>query len=91
MNNTRAIVIAVLSTLILCACATNPEFPEFGNSVRSMVEAQIANPDTISNPDEEPVDGYAGTRAERVVREHDDNVTRPDETNNVINVSIGGN
>lgn len=72
------------------ACSTNPELPHFGESVRSMVQQQTANPETIATPDEEPVDGIAGERGERIVHEHNENVTRPEESSNTINVSIGG-
>ena len=86
---TRTVLFAAAS-LMLGGCAENPELPEFGDSVRVMVQQQIANPDTIAAPSEESVEGFAGTRGEQVVREHDQNVTRPEENSNVINVSIGG-
>lgn len=91
MKTITATGVCIATALTLGACATNPEFPNFGDSVRTMVQQQIANPDTISNPSEEPVEGFPGTRGEQVVSEHDNNVARPEDTSNVINVSIGGN
>lgn len=84
-------LISLLTTFSLAACATNPELPHFGESVRVMIQQQTANPETIASPDEEPVEGLPGKRSEQIVREHDQNVTRPEENSNVINVSIGGN
>lgn len=82
-----ALAIAVVVTT---GCVTDPGFPAFGDSVRSMRYLQTANPETIANPDAAAVEGFSGVKGEKVIAEHNENVSRPADTTNVINFSIGG-
>ena len=79
-------------TLLIAGCAPNPVRVEasYGDSVRSMVHNQIANPQAAANPDREPVLGLDGSKGENVLSEHVDNVSKPaQETTNEITLNVG--
>ena len=80
-----------LLTVCLYGCAPGPVLEDdFGEAARSMVYHQIANPETIVNPDEEPVSGMSGKKGQRVLTEYNDDVSRPADTGATINLNIGG-
>ena len=89
--NAKYLTTLMILTGCLYGCADTPVLDDsFGEAARSMVYHQIANPETIVNPDEEPVTGLSGNKGQRVLGEYNDNVTRPEDTGNVINLNIGG-
>ncbi len=90
--NAKNLITLLLLTGYLHGCAENPVLKDnFGEAARSMVYHQIANPETIVNPDDEAVSGLSGEKGQRILGEHNNNVSQPDESGNVINLNIGGN
>jgi len=91
------LMIASLTLLIMlasgCSSVTEPVRVEqdFGNSVRQMIAAQTLNPMTVANPDPEPVMGLDGPKAMGVLEVYREDIPKPAEIQNVINISVGGN
>ncbi|MDH3645824.1 MAG: hypothetical protein OER80_03540 [Gammaproteobacteria bacterium] len=82
----------IAATLILGGCAPSSMRLDdtYGESVRSMIHNQIADPETAANPDPEAVLGYDGSKGERVLQTHTDNVAKAEPTiNNEITLNIG--
>jgi type IV pilus biogenesis protein CpaD/CtpE len=64
-------------TAALAGCADNPrQDPEFGNSVRAMVEAQTFDPEAARNPPEAAPAAGDGQRLENVVGGYRKDVAR---------------
>lgn len=63
---------------------------DFGNSVRQMIKAQIADPNAALNPDPEPVKSLDGPKAGNVLDVYRKDVTKPEESKTVINIDLLG-
>lgn len=85
------LTLLVVSALIVMGCASS--FPTIedthGDSVRSMIDNQIADPATAANPDPEPVMGYDGNKGEKVITNHTRNVATPEQTATQTVINIG--
>ena len=79
-------VMLLAGTLALAGCATDPVNVEndFGNSVRSMVEAQTANP--TAPVDDQPVDHGDGQRIQAVMGVYRGDVARPEDVKKDPNI-----
>ncbi|MBT8138050.1 MAG: hypothetical protein KJO54_13630 [Gammaproteobacteria bacterium] len=84
-------ILLLISLAALTACAGAPSRLDnnFGDSVRSMVYNQIADPAVAANPDPAPVEGFDGEKGEVVLHEYQDNVTKPEQISNEIHLNIG--
>lgn len=61
----------------MAGCADNPpQNPDFGNSVRSMVDAQTFDPEAARNPPEAAPEAGDGQRLENVVGGYRKDVSR---------------
>lgn len=60
--------------LAATACSTDPVRvkQDFGNSVRNMIDSQIANPEAARQPSTELPGGLDGARGEKVIGTHRD-------------------
>jgi type IV pilus biogenesis protein CpaD/CtpE len=58
--------------LAVTACSTDPVRVEqdYGNSVRQMIEGQIANPEAARQPSADLPGGLDGARGEKVIEAH---------------------
>jgi type IV pilus biogenesis protein CpaD/CtpE len=63
---------------------------DFGNSVASLVKAQTADPRTLSSPSTEPVTGVDGDYANNVINAMRENVSKPAEVKQPIELRVGG-
>ena len=95
MIRKRALIKMSLPLLVMlatgCSSVTEPVRVEqdFGNSVRQMIAAQTLNPMTVANPDPEPVMGLDGPKAMGVLQVYREDIAKPAEIQNVINISVG--
>ena len=89
------ISIGLAASLALAACTgsmTKPTATEadFGNSVASVVKAQTANPQTLTNPSTEAVTGVDPDYASNVIEAMRESVSKPEEVKQPIAIRIGG-
>ena len=86
------IVAALVALGTLAACASTPSGTEanFGSSTASLVRAQTANPETLTNPSSEPVTGVEPDYAGNVVKALREGVGEPAEVKQPIEIKIGG-
>jgi type IV pilus biogenesis protein CpaD/CtpE len=98
-ETTMTIKIALSLALIIGASACTsttavapPEGTEadFGNSVNSLIKAQTANPETLSNPSTEPVTGVDPDYAGNVIEAMRESVAKPAEVKQPIEIRVGG-
>lgn len=89
MKYQTTISLALILTLFGCAPGNTRLEEAYGDAVRNMVYHQIADPQAAANPDAEPVAGLDGDKAERVLRQHDENVAKPEPVTNEIHLNIG--
>jgi type IV pilus biogenesis protein CpaD/CtpE len=80
------------SVLALAGCAVEPEKTatetHFGESVRQMVQAQTANPSTLSNPPTESLENADGKRLEKVLEAYRTDVAKPEAVKNDVVISV---
>jgi len=81
----------LLPALALAACASNPTATEqeFGDSVRNMVRAQIADPNTISNPNEEAIVLTDGQMLGGTLEAYRQTIADPASASEEITISLG--
>lgn len=89
MRLTNILICVCLPALVSCAGAPTKLDTTYGNSVRSMIYNQIADPAAAANPSPEAIQGLDGEKAEAVLSEHRNNVTKPDQVSNEITLNIG--
>jgi type IV pilus biogenesis protein CpaD/CtpE len=79
--------LAVSGSLLAAGCATGPEAVEadFGNSVRQMTQAQIANP--AAPVDNSPIDHGDGSRINAAVEAYRKGVSDPKDIKQDIIIS----
>jgi len=84
--------IAFCAAMTVAACANTPTATEddFGNSVASLVKAQVAKPATLSNPGAEPVTGVDPDYATKVIEAMRDSASKPAEVKQPIEIRVGG-
>ena len=84
--------IAFCAAMTLAACANSPTATEadFGNSVASLVKAQVADPATLSSPSTEPVTGVDPDYATKVIEAMRGSVAKPAEVKQPIEIRVGG-
>ena len=77
----------LLPALLLAGCASEPTATEqeFGDSVRQMVRAQIADPSTISNPPQDAIDMTDGQTLEA----YRQSVADPAAAGDEITINLG--
>ncbi|MDH3588485.1 MAG: hypothetical protein OEQ74_03700 [Gammaproteobacteria bacterium] len=89
MNYKTIMILASALSFVGCATDSSRLEDTYGDSVRSMIYNQIADPETAANPDPDPVLGYDGSKAENVLDTHNKNVTKAEQTTKDINLDIG--
>lgn len=89
---------AVLKTVAFCAaillnigCAETRTEREFGDSVRSVMNAQIYDQGAAISPSTEPVTGGHAGRLESVIETHSTDTTKTGEVSKPVVVEIGSN
>jgi type IV pilus biogenesis protein CpaD/CtpE len=87
---TTKIIVALAALGMLAGCATT-DFDEFyGQSVASLIAAQTANPETLSNPSDAAVTGVDPDYANNVVIEMRKAVAKPSDVKDPIEMVLMG-
>jgi len=89
---TIKIIATLAAVVVLAACAGTQSAVEvdFGLSVDSLINAQVANPATLSNPSTAPVTGVDPDYADNVVKEMRQSVAKPAEVKEPIQMILLG-
>lgn len=87
---TTRIIVALAVIAALAGCATTATQEDFGNSVASLIQAQTANPETLTNPSTAPVTGVDADYANNVVTEMRKDVSKPAEVKKPIEMVLWG-
>jgi len=76
----------LITAVLLTGCDTQPTVTEqdFGNSVRAMVEAQKVQPDPAAKSA-----GMDGVKTEQVLKTYRQDVSKPTEIKNEIQINVG--
>ncbi len=82
------LAIAVLAS----GCSRQPTVPqaEFGEAVRSVMNSQIHDFEAAIHPDPDAVEGSDPYRLDAALNAHRSDVAEPQEVQQPINISIGG-
>ena len=85
------ILATLLPALALAACASNPTATEqeFGDSVRNMVRSQIADPNTISNPNQDAIDLTDGQMLGTALEAYRRTVADPASVRDDLSIDLG--
>jgi type IV pilus biogenesis protein CpaD/CtpE len=77
--------------LAVTACSTDPVRVEqdYGNSVRQMIEGQIANPEAARRPSTELPGGLDGARGEKVIEAHRNPPQTGGKSSSAVQIQIG--
>ena len=92
----KRIVIAITTTVALatalagCASQTRTE-EDYGRSVREMINAQVADPATLTNPSTAAVTGADPDMANAAVKAMREHVAQPGDVKRDIVMKGGGN
>ena len=78
------------AALVLAGCSGEPTQTQtnFGVSVRQMIQAQTADPSTLTNASDEPLDGSDGRRTEAVLEAYRTDVAKPETVNDNVVISL---
>lgn len=90
--NVKAIL-AVSAVIAVAACTNSKTATEadFGNSKASLIKAQTANPEVLSNPSTEAVTGVDPDYANNVIKAMREDVSTAEEVQQPISIRVGGN
>lgn len=75
---------------VLAGCTTTALQENWGQSSASLIAAQTANPETLTNPSTATVTGVDGEYAYKVIDEMRKGVTKPEEVKQPIQMTIWG-
>jgi endonuclease V-like protein UPF0215 family len=81
-------MIGSMAALALCGCAASPVEHDYGNSVRSLREAQTANPRTLAAPSSAPVTGIDQQYAAEAVKALRESASKPEETRKDVLITL---
>ena len=77
------------AVLLLAGSAETRTEREFGDSVRSVMSKQIADPHAAALPSSDPVTGGHAGRLESVIEAHGSDVSNTDGINEPVSIEIG--
>jgi endonuclease V-like protein UPF0215 family len=86
MTTKTIVVLAALGALT--GCATSALEEDYGNSVASLIQAQTANPATLTSPSAVPVTGVDPDYANNVVTEFRKDVSKPEKVREPIEMAV---
>ncbi len=91
---TRTTIACAVAACAGAACSTVPApatvEADFGNSVRSVIAAQTAVPETLTNPSTATVTGMDSDYGNNVVESLRKDVAKPEEVKRPIVMQVGG-
>ena len=77
------------TALLTVACTSSAVEKSFGDAVRSNVQAQVYDPETLTNPSSDPVVGTDGQRMEAVMKTLRSQQGSADSVANPIVINVG--
>ncbi len=78
------------AVLLLAGCAETRTEREFGDSVRQVMNAQIADPHAAALPSSEAVTGGHAGRLEGVIEAHGSEVSNTEGVSKPVSIDVGG-
>jgi hypothetical protein len=91
----KLIIPGLAAILLATGCASRETAPEpevaFGDSVRSVMNSQIYDYDAAVNPSPDAIEGSDPNRLDNVVNAYREHISKPEEIQQPIELSIGGN
>ena len=87
---TTRIILTLAALGFLAGCATTAMEENWGQASASLITAQTANPETLTNPSTAIVTGVDGEYAYKVIEEMRKDVTKPEEVKQPIQMTLWG-
>jgi hypothetical protein len=85
---TTRTIVALTAIGALTGCATGALEADYGKSLASMINAQAANPATLTSPSATPVTGVDPDYANNVVTEMRKDVSKPEDVRKPIEMAV---
>ena len=87
----RAITILIPLALTVAGCASySPLESQFGDSVRLVTSKQTSDAGAALYPASEATEGSDAYRLENVIEAHRADVSKPEQVNQPVTISVGG-
>lgn len=82
----------LVAALLASGCSRQPTMPvaEFGDTVRNVMESQIHDHEAAIHPNPDAIEGSDPYRLDAALDAHRGDITQPQEAQQPINISIGG-
>lgn len=81
---------AAAALLLLSGCAASALEQQYGESVRQMINAQVYDPATLTNPSAKAVDGADPDMVNAAIEVFRETVSKPEEVGQDIVIQVGG-
>jgi ABC-type amino acid transport substrate-binding protein len=88
----KRFLIILAATAVIAGCGTSKTQVEadYGKSVRAMINAQVADPNTLTNPSTAPVTGADPDMVNAAVNALRGEVSKPEDVKRDIVLKVGG-
>ena len=86
----KILLIASAAALVASCSTQTPTEANYGKAVREMISAQVANPDTLTNPSTAPVTGADPDMVNAAVNTLRGEVSKPEDVKRDIVLKLGG-
>ena len=90
MKSSAIFCLVVLAGIGACTNSKTATEADFGNSKASLIQAQAASPEVLSNPSTEPVTGVDPDYADNVIEAMREGVSTPENVQQPISIRVGG-
>lgn len=87
---TTRIILTLAVVGVLAGCTTTALQDNWGQSSASLITAQTANPESLTNPSTAIVTGVDGEYAYKVIEQMRGDVTKPEEVKQPIQMTLWG-
>lgn len=87
---TTRIILTLAVAGILAGCSTTALQENWGQASASLITAQTANPESLTNPSTAIVTGVDGEYAYKVIEQMRSDVTKPEEVKQPIQMTLWG-
>ena len=87
---TTRIILTLAVVGVLAGCTTTALQDSWGQSAGSLITAQTANPESLTNPSTAIVTGVDGEYAYKVIEQMRGDVTKPEEVKQPIQMPLWG-
>ena len=87
---TTRIILTLAVVGVLAGCTTTALQDSWGQSTASLITAQTANPESLTNPSTAIVTGVDGEYAYKVIEQMRGDVTKPGEVKQPIQMTLWG-